>query len=78
MRNEELIKRLQQLDPNAEVVLVSSNFELNNAIVSVECVSNYETALKTKKTFRDEFDGDNYSKTVFKIMGGNQNIIFVS
>jgi hypothetical protein len=55
---KELIKKLEALDQNAEVIVKSSNFELNGANVSVTYVHEYSNGRKNTETFTDAFDGN--------------------
>jgi hypothetical protein len=63
MKAKELAEILLKT-PEAEVVVTSSNFEMNREIVAISCV--YTTKLKKEKAhFRDAFDGTNYSEDVY-------------
>lgn len=78
MNVQELIKKLEALDPNAEVIITSSNFELNGANVTLDWVSQYNTGKAKQERFRDAFDGDHYTKKVWDITGGNTPIVYLS
>lgn len=78
MKNKELIEKLQALDPEAEVITASSNFELRGAEVAVSFVHQYDKGRKETKTFVDAFDHESYEKEVFSIVGGNENVIYIS
>lgn len=77
MKVKELIERLQTLNPEAEVVTHSSNFEQNNALVSVNHVRHYPNANLVMERFRDAFDGESYSKPIYEIDGGNLPIVII-
>lgn len=78
MKVKDLIKKLEALDQNAEVIVTSSNFELNGANVPVSFVHQYNDGSKRVKTFRDAFDGDTYSKETWSIIGGQTPVVMVS
>jgi hypothetical protein len=78
MKVKELIKRLEALDQNAEVIIESPNFELKGAKVPVSFVHQYNVGLKSKKAFMDAFDGEVYSKEVWSIIGGTMSVVMVS
>ena len=75
---QDLIKKLESLDQNAEVIVTSSNFELNGASVPISFVHQYNEGLKEVKTFIDYFDGDTYSKETWSIIGGQTPVVMVS
>lgn len=78
MKVKDLISKLQTMDENAEVIVRSSNFELNGADVSVSFVHQYNEGLKHKETFRDAFDGGTYQKEIYSIIGGNEKVVSIS
>lgn len=78
MKVKDLIKKLEGLDQNAEVIVTSSNFELNGASVPVSFVHQYNEGSKKLQTFRDAFDGDTYSKETWSIIGGQTPVVMVS
>jgi hypothetical protein len=75
---KDLIKKLEALDQNAEVIVTSSNFELGGAYVPVSFVHQYNEGIKEIQTFRDAFDGDTYSKETWSLMGGDMPVVMVS
>jgi hypothetical protein len=78
MKVKDLIKKLEALDQNAEVIITSSNFELNGACVPVSFVHQYNEGSKKTRTFTDAFDGDTYSKEIWSIMDGQTPVVMVS
>ena len=78
MKVKDLIKKLEALDQDAEVIVTSSNFELNGASVPVSFVHQYNEGSKKVQTFRDAFDGDTYSKETWSIIGGKTPVVMVS
>jgi hypothetical protein len=78
MKNKELIKKLQAEDPEAEVIVTSDNFELNNSQISLENVNSYNTGSTKIRGFRDAFDGEGYSKKTWSIIGGHEKVILLS
>jgi hypothetical protein len=78
MNVQELIKKLEALDPNAQVVITSSNFELGGANVSLSWLKQYNTGIEKQERFRDAFDGQSYTKKVWDISGGNTPIVYLS
>ncbi len=78
MKTKDLIKKLKKLDPEAEVIVCSDNFELNNANVSVTSVNQYEEGSKKQKPFRDGFDNEIYNKEVWSIVGGDLKVVLIS
>lgn len=78
MKIKDIIKKLQELDPEAEGIITSANFELNGATVPVSSIHQYKTgSVKTQK-FRDAFDGDYYNKEVYSIVGGKNKVVYIS
>lgn len=77
MKNKELISKLQKLDPEAEVVVTSNNFELQHEVVSLQGVTEYKTARKVKKQFRDAFDGYAYLTEVYDLFNGEETVILL-
>jgi len=78
MKVKDLIKKLEALDQNAEVIVTSSNFELNYASVPVSFVHQYNEGSKKTQIFRDAFDGETYSKEIWSIIGGAVPVVVVS
>jgi len=78
MRVKDLINELQLLDQDAEVIVKSSNFELNGSNVPLSFVHQYNEGSITTKEFRDAFDGGTYSKRVFEIYGGETTVVYIS
>lgn len=78
MKVKDLIKKLEALEQNAEVIVTSSNFELNGARVPVSVVHQYNEGSKEVRTFRDSFDGETYSKETWSIVGGQTPVVMVS
>lgn len=79
MKVKELIKKLETLDPEAEVVTHSSNFEMNYAVVDYPGnFTQYDTASKTSKMFRDAFDGNSYEMEVWHTSGGDKKIVILN
>jgi hypothetical protein len=74
---KDLIEKLKEQDPNAEVIVKSSNFELCGAYVPLDYISISNTGLKKKETFRDAFDGCAYSTEVWKLSGGAESIVII-
>jgi uncharacterized protein YkuJ len=77
MKVKDLIKKLEALDQDAEVIVTSSNFELNGASVPVSYVHQYNEGSKKVQTFRDAFDGYTYSKETWLINGGKTPVVMV-
>ena len=78
MKVKDAIKKLQTLDQEAELIVTSSNFELNNANVPVSFIHQYNEGSTKTRQFRDAFDGDTYSKEVWSIIGGNIPVVKIS
>ncbi len=77
MKVKDVLKLLENCDQEAEVIVCSSNFELNHAEVPVSMVHQYDTGSKEKQTFRDAFDGETYDKEVYSIVGGKENVVLI-
>ena len=75
MKVKDLIEQLKGQDPEATVILTSSNFELNGADVPLGGIFGSETGNKKVKTFRDAFDGESYETEVWSPFGGNEKVI---
>lgn len=78
MKNKDLIKELKKLDPEAEVIVTSSNFEQNNAKVPVSFIHQYNEGSKKTQQFRDAFDYETYNKEVVSIIGGDLKVILIA
>lgn len=78
MKVKQLIKRLQSCDPDSVVLVTSSNFELNNAGIPVNFVTETKEGSKTKRHFRDAFDGESYTKEVWSSYGGKLKVVHLS
>jgi len=75
MKVKELIEKLRGQDPEATVIITSSNFELNGADVPLSGIIGGEAGSKEIRTFRDAFDGETYEKEVWSPYGGNEKVI---
>jgi uncharacterized protein YkuJ len=78
MKVKDVIKKLEALDQNAEVITTSSNFELNGASVPVSFIHQYNEGSKKTETFRDAFDGGTYSRETWSIVGGETPVVKIS
>lgn len=78
MKNKDLIAKLQELDPESEVVIHSDNFELRGAIVPLRSINVYDTSKKIIEGFSDAFDGGYYTKEVYDLFNGEEKIILIS
>lgn len=77
MKVSELIEKLSECDPNAEVIMRSDNFELHGSLVPVKYVNAFKAQRKLE-TFRDAFDGETYSTEVFNVIDGNLTVVKLS
>lgn len=77
MKAKDLIKKLGEVDPEAEIIVSSSNFELKNSRVSVTQVMPFETGKKETRGFYDAFDGISYEKEVWSVVGGNEKVVIL-
>ena len=77
MKVKELISELEKLNPDAEVITTSSNFELNGAMISAKSVRQYNEGSKSIETFRDAFDGGSYNKETWSIIGGKTPVVTI-
>lgn len=75
MKVKNLIKELMGVDPEAEVVSTSSNFEMKGSVVPKNTISIITTARKTSEGFRDAFDGTPYRATVYQLSGGKETVV---
>lgn len=78
MNVKNLINKLNELDPNAEVIIQSSNFEHRGADVSLSYVYQYNTGSKKTQIFRDAFDGDTYPVETWSTVNGNLPVVYLS
>lgn len=78
MKVRDLKAKLDEFDDDAEVLVSSSNFELNNSMVSANSARQYETGKRERKGFRDAFDGESYSKEVWDLFYGDEKIVIIS
>ncbi len=66
------------LDPKAEVLVASDNFELMGSLIPLSSVNPYNEGSKEIRTFVDAFDGDTYEKEVYSIFDGNIKVVRIS
>ncbi len=78
MTVKELINKLNLLDQNAEVIIKSSNFELNGAQVPVSLLYQTDKGSKKIKAFTDAFDGQTYNKEVWSMLDGDLSVVLIS
>ncbi len=78
MKVKDAIKQLKKLDPEAVILVTSSNFELNGAEVPLSYLHSYKTGTKQMRTFRDAFDGETYQKEVWSIINGKLSVVTLS
>lgn len=64
MTAQELINKLKEFPPDAEVLVPTSNFEKGNSSVSAQYVTKQKMR-KESKRFRDAFDGESYDSFVW-------------
>lgn len=77
MNVRQAIEQLSKLDPEAELIHRSGNFELNSSLVPVDYFTPYDTGKSEKQPFRDAFDGTAYSATVWSTSGGDKNVVLI-
>lgn len=78
MNVKNLVKILLEKDQDAEVIVTSSNFELNGARVAVSSVDEFDNGSIKKEHFRDAFDGGSYSESTYSIVGGDIPVVLIS
>jgi hypothetical protein len=78
MKVKDLIKALETVDPEATVIITSSNFELRGAQIPVSYVHESKKGSKRIQGFRDAFDGDSYDKETWSTIGGEESVIVIS
>lgn len=78
MKVKDLITKLNCFDPEAEVVSIAQNFELNKATVKINIVAQYNKATKKDNQFMDAFDGTPYTHETYNIHGdGEEKVVFI-
>lgn len=75
MKVKELIEKLQEIDPNAEVVTTTSNFEMGNNLVRCSRVRVSKNASRKLQTFTDAFDGVRYQSETWSTVGGDLTVV---
>jgi len=78
MTVEELIKKLERLNPDAEVIIPSPNFEHKGETVPVTFIHNYNDGSVKNKKFIDAFDGIRYTKQTWSIFGGHNPVVLLN
>lgn len=68
-------KLIENLEDDVEFVTVSDNYELRGAMVPARFSE--ITVSKETKSFRDDFDGTNYNKEVFRYDDNGKKVIVV-
>ena len=77
MTKKDLLKKLKDVSDDTEIVVHSSNFEKNYALVPLTNVSKYN-AKKEKRVFVDGFDGESYKGEAYNIANGDIKIVVLS
>ena len=77
MKVKELIRRLLEEDPEAEVLTSSDNFELHGALVPIQSIMSSKEAKKIKKIFFDAFDHEPYNKEVWELRNGSESVVWL-
>lgn len=75
MKVKDAIKKLQEMDQEAELIITSDNFELNHSTIPVQNIHHYKTGKKEVKTFRDAFDGETYQREIWSVYGGKLSVV---
>lgn len=78
MKVKELIQKLLALNPEAEVIAASPNFELEGVLIAVSSVRQLDQGSKKMETFRDAFDGGTYEAETWSTIGGDLPVVTIS
>lgn len=78
MKVKDLIEKLGEFDPDAVVIVTSSNFELGGSDVEVSFAHQYDSGKCEVRTFMDAFDYERYDTKVYSIVGGNESVVLIS
>lgn len=78
MKVKDLILKLQALDQDAIMVTIDDNImEMQGALVTATCVTQYDKAKKTTERFTDAFDDTTYNEDIWSFRGGEESIIII-
>jgi len=77
MKVKEAIKLLKEQDPEAELIITSSNFELKNSMVSAKHIVGFNHGMEREVEFKDSFDQSGYKKPVWNLFVGSENVVFI-
>lgn len=80
MKKKDLVKLLENIDPEATVIVQTSNtMEQGQSLVEVKGADEYKTGKKETKRFRDEFDDEDpyYNSEVWNISGGKESVVLI-
>ena len=76
MTVRELKEKLDQYNNDMEVVVTSSNFELNNSLVTINGI--YKSKMKeSRETFKDAFDYSYYSEKVYVSSENGKDVLVI-
>ncbi len=78
MKVKDAIKKLKSFNPEAELIITSSNFELNGSKVPVSFMTQYNEGSIRKQMFKDGFDGGIYQTETWSIIGGKLPVVTIS
>lgn len=76
MKLKEYIKMLEALDQESEVIVTSSNFEMNGALISAHAPQAFK-ATQQIGNFRDAFDGALYKSQTWSLLNGDTPVIIL-
>jgi hypothetical protein len=78
MKVKDLIEKLQGCDPEAVVLVRSSNFELGGSEVEAKYVHESKEGSLSQKQCVDAFDYTRYSTPVWSTIGGDKTVVSIS
>ncbi len=75
MKKKDLIKILEKVDDNTEIITVSSNYELqNNLVMAFADIRKYK---QVERQFIDDFDGTEYITKVYEQDDEGEDVVIV-
>lgn len=78
MKVKDLIKKLGDVDQDAEVVVTTSNFEQGNSKIPASYVHTYKGEVVSER-FRDAFDNETYNTDVIRRRdNGSKNFVEIT
>lgn len=75
MNKKELMKMLEQVDDDTEIISIDDNYELKGNYTKASC--RIVKMQESQEQFRDDFDCEYYTATVYKPDDNGKDVILI-